>query len=92
MASKHEGGYVMKSNRAARRLFGAFGKISNTRRIEFRKCSDHWSGWEPAWIERFALTRRQRRARRIGNYALRGVIFGMSRALKSGQHTQGERD
>lgn len=82
----------MKSNRQARRAFGAFGKISNTRRVEFRECSGHWSGWGVVWIEKFKLTRRQRRARRIGDDALRGVIFGMVRALKSGQHTQGERE
>ncbi|CAI0755266.1 Uncharacterised protein [Serratia grimesii] len=54
-----------KSNRAARRLFGAFGRLSNTRRVTFRVLSDHWSCWRVVCIDQFKPTRRQRRNAKI---------------------------
>lgn len=54
-----------RSNRAARRLFGAFGRLSNTRRITFRVLSDHWSCWRVVCIDQFKPSRRQRRTAKI---------------------------
>lgn len=54
-----------KNNREARRLFGAFGRLSNTRRITFRTLSDHWSCWRVVCIDQFKPSRRQRRNAKI---------------------------
>lgn len=54
-----------RNNRAARRLFGAFGRLSNTRRITFRVLSDHWSCWRIVCIDQFKPSRSQRRAKRF---------------------------
>ncbi len=73
----------MKSNRAARRLFGAFGKISNTRRITLRVLNDHWSYWRAISIDQIKPTRSQKRGKR----RVAAIV-----AWANGQHTQGERD
>lgn len=78
----------MKTNRQVRRLFKP--GITSMYRISNRQWLLCASNYQFVWHTK--LSRQQRRARRIGDDALRGVIFGMARALKSGQHTQGERE
>lgn len=68
----------MKTNRQARRLFGAFGKISNTRRMEIASLM----GQPIVLVTTLKPSRQQRKAEK--------EFESLYHLL--GQHTQGERD